>query len=120
MAVIRIERDREWLVVVIERPKRTRRVYLSTDEAAYLNQLLARELGQAGRLRRVSVVTDLHRLSVLVKVGNQRFPFRWGWWFSSPNGAGVWGGSPEWGVQRGVSDPPLKSRARIGRPGFRA
>lgn len=46
---IRIEHDREWLVLVTERlrrgqPPRVRRLYLSLDEAAQVVELLKREL----------------------------------------------------------------------------
>ena len=50
---ITLEHDRDWLVLVIERTKRTRRVYLTRSDAAYVHQLLGRELGTADRLRSV-------------------------------------------------------------------
>lgn len=48
MALVGIEvtRDREWLVIKIERTKRTRRFYLGLDEAQILIDLLKRELGE--------------------------------------------------------------------------
>jgi hypothetical protein len=54
-------------------------------------------------LRSASVVTDLHRLSVPVKVGNQRVSVRRGRRFSDPYGSGgTGGGAPRyWGIQGG-------------------
>ena len=43
-ADIRVEHDREWLVLVIERIRRTRRVYLLPDEAARVAAVLSAEL----------------------------------------------------------------------------
>ena len=43
-ADIRVEHDREWLVLVIERIRRTRRVYLLPDEAARVVAVLSAEL----------------------------------------------------------------------------
>jgi hypothetical protein len=70
--MMHIERDPArpgWLVVVIQRRAKTRRIWLAQDEAAQLLALLAKEIppvtttrtGTAGRLRTCSLVTDLHR-----------------------------------------------------------
>ena len=49
MRDIRVERDREWLVLVVTRFRREKeprisRMYLSTDEAALVIALLSREV----------------------------------------------------------------------------
>lgn len=48
MALVGMEvtREGEWLVIKIERTKRTRRFYLGFDEAAQLVDLLKREIGE--------------------------------------------------------------------------
>jgi hypothetical protein len=43
-ALVRVEHDGPWLVLVIERPKRTKRVYLSMSDAALVVAVLSREL----------------------------------------------------------------------------
>ena len=43
-ARVRVEHDGPWLVLVIERPKRTKRVYLSMSDAALVVAVLGREL----------------------------------------------------------------------------
>jgi len=43
-ALVRVEHDGPWLVLVLERPKRTRRVYLSMTDAALVVAVLGREL----------------------------------------------------------------------------
>jgi hypothetical protein len=43
-ALVRVEHAGPWLVLVIERPKRTKRVYLTMSDAALVVAALGREL----------------------------------------------------------------------------
>ena len=43
-ARVSVEHEGDWLVLVLERPKRTRRVYLSMADAALVVAVLGREL----------------------------------------------------------------------------
>ena len=43
-AQVRVEHDGDWLVLVIERPRRTKRVYLTRADAALVVAVLGREL----------------------------------------------------------------------------
>ena len=43
-ALVRVEHDGDWLVLVIERPKRVKRVYLTLADAALVVAVLGREL----------------------------------------------------------------------------
>lgn len=51
-ADIRVEHDREWLVLVVERIRRTRRLYLLPDEAARVVAVLSSELPEVRTTRR--------------------------------------------------------------------
>ena len=43
-ARIRVEHDGPWLVLLIDRPRRTKRIYLGLDEAAQVVAVLSKEL----------------------------------------------------------------------------